>query len=204
MIRVGTAGWAIPRAHADAFPAVGSGLERYGAVFNAVEINSSFYRSHVPAVWMRWAAAVPDHFRFSVKFPKAATHEARLVGCEGIIERFLAETSTLGDKRGPVLIQLPPSLAFDTALAGQFFTALRDRFSGSVACEPRHATWFGREAEAVLTGHAIARVAADPPRVPAGDNPGGVQSMSYWRMHGSPRCTAPPMPIGSRRWPMRL
>ncbi len=136
---------------------------------------------------MRWAAAVPDHFRFSVKFPKAATHEARLVGCEGIIERFLAETSALGDKRGPVLIQLPPSLAFDTALAGQFFTALRDRFSGSVACEPRHATWFGREAEAVLTGHAIARVAADPPRVPAGDNPGGVQSMSYWRMHGSPQ-----------------
>jgi uncharacterized protein YecE (DUF72 family) len=53
-IRIGTAGWSIPKEHAEAFPISGSHLERYAAVFNAVEINSSFYRPHRPATDERW------------------------------------------------------------------------------------------------------------------------------------------------------
>ena len=52
-VRIGTAGWAIPRAVADAFPAEGSGLQRYAARLNAVEINATFYR---PPRWARWPA----------------------------------------------------------------------------------------------------------------------------------------------------
>ena len=72
--RIGCAGWSIPKAHAGAFPAVGTALERYAQVFDCVEINSSFYRSHRPSTYERWAASVPDHFRFSVKMPKQITH----------------------------------------------------------------------------------------------------------------------------------
>jgi uncharacterized protein YecE (DUF72 family) len=64
MVRVGTAAWSIPKLHAHAFPAEGSHLERYGAILNAVEINSSFYRPHRRSTYERWAGAVPDDFRF--------------------------------------------------------------------------------------------------------------------------------------------
>ena len=77
-IWVGTAAWNLPQAHRDAFPARGSQLERYAGRFPAVEINSSFYRPHRPATYERWAASVPDEFRFAVKMPREITHKRRL------------------------------------------------------------------------------------------------------------------------------
>ena len=79
-IRIGTAGWSIPKEHAGAFPVEGSHLERYGAVLDAVEINSSFYRPHRRATYERWAGAVPEHFRFAVKVPRAITHHLHVLG----------------------------------------------------------------------------------------------------------------------------
>jgi uncharacterized protein YecE (DUF72 family) len=70
LIRIGCAGWSLPRVEQERFPAAGSHLERYASVFDAVEINSSFHRPHRPATYARWAAAVPSSFRFSVKLPK--------------------------------------------------------------------------------------------------------------------------------------
>ena len=81
-VRVGTAGWAIPRDVASFFPETGSALERYAARFTAAEINSSFHRPHRPSTWVRWAEAVPDGFRFAVKLPRTITHDLRLVGAE--------------------------------------------------------------------------------------------------------------------------
>ena len=78
-MRIGTAGWAIPRIHADLFPGNGTGLERYSGRLNAAEINSSFYRPHRPATYARWADAVPEAFRFSVKIPRSISHEKRLI-----------------------------------------------------------------------------------------------------------------------------
>ena len=77
---IGTAGWSLPAAHASAFPAEGSQLERYAAVLNCAEINSSFYRPHRPQTYERWAAGTPAGFRFAVKCPKQISHEARLEG----------------------------------------------------------------------------------------------------------------------------
>ena len=75
---IGCAGWSIHKDVAGAFPDEGSHLERYAAVFPAVEINSSFYRPHQPQTYARWAASVPEAFRFSVKLPRSITHDARL------------------------------------------------------------------------------------------------------------------------------
>lgn len=127
---IGTAGWGLPRAEQHHFPSTGSHLERYASRFVAVEINSSFHRSHKPAIWARWRDAVPPGFQFSVKMPKAITHTARLdVGGE-VIEVFIDEISVLETKLGCLLVQLPPSLVYDATIAGNFLENLKARTDG--------------------------------------------------------------------------
>src|SRR5690349_12173094 len=89
--RVGCAGWAIPKQHAPSFPDVGSHLVRYAGRLNAVEINSSFSKSHRPATYVRWAESVPEDFRFAVKVPKEITHVHRLIDAEIALDHFLSE-----------------------------------------------------------------------------------------------------------------
>ena len=186
-IRIGTAAWSIPKEHAAPFPVAGSHLERYAAVFNAVEINTSFYRPHRTATYQRWAASVPEDFRFAVKVPKTITHELRLKDADELLDRFLSEVGGLGPKLGPLLLQMPPSLSFQPGIADQFLSEFRSRTRGSIVCEPRHASWFTAEVEALLAELRIARVAADPAPVPGADEPGGWRGLSYYRLHGSPR-----------------
>ncbi len=186
-IRIGTAGWSIPKEHAAAFPTAGSHLERYAHVFNAVEINSSFYRPHRRATYDRWAASVPDSFRFAVKVPKAITHERRLKETGDLLERFLSEVSGLGPKLGPLLVQLPPSLTFEAGRSDVFLRELRGQVTGRIACEPRHRSWFAPPVDNLLDELQIARVAADPAPVPGAGEPGGWRGLSYYRLHGSPR-----------------
>jgi uncharacterized protein YecE (DUF72 family) len=184
---IGCAGWSIPKHHAEGFPDAGTHLHRYAARFPAVEINSSFYRPHRPQTYAKWAAAVPADFRFAVKVPKAITHEHRLHDVTGILDRFLSEVTALGTRLGPLLVQLPPSLAFDSDVVGSFFTVMRERFEGQVVCEPRHASWFAPDADQLLVMFQVARVAADPSVVPQAAVPGGWAGLTYYRLHGSPR-----------------
>ena len=186
-LRVGTAGWGLPRIWRGEFPAEGSYLERYAARFTATEINSSFYRQHRRAVYERWAAAVPADFRFAVKLPRAITHDQALVASDVLLEVFLEEATGLGTRLGPLLVQLPPSLAYHAEHVDEFFETLRGLHAGAVACEPRNDSWFGADAEAAMRRHGVARVAADPARVPAAAVPGGDDRLVYHRLHGSPR-----------------
>lgn len=186
-LRIGTAGWGLPRLWRDRFPAEGSYLERYAARFSAVEINSSFYRQHRRAVYERWAAAVPASFRFAVKLPRAITHDQMLVAADVLLEVFLEEATGLGSRLGPLLVQLPPSLAYHAELVESFLRTLRRLHAGPVACEPRHESWFTAEADATLAWHGVARVGADPARVPAAAAPGGDGRLVYHRLHGSPK-----------------
>jgi uncharacterized protein YecE (DUF72 family) len=187
MVRIGTAAWNVPKEHAAPFPVAGSHLERYSAVLNTVEINSSFYRPHRTTTYERWAASVPESFRFAVKVPKAITHERRLKDTDDLLDRFLSEVSGLGPKLGPLLVQLPPSLRFDDGVADTFLSGLRSRVEGLLVCEPRHASWFTPDVEGLFEELRIARVAADPAPVSGADKPGGWRSVAYYRLHGSPR-----------------
>lgn len=186
MIHVGCAGWSLPTAASERFPGQGSHLERYARVLSSVEINTSFYRPHQPKTYARWAASVPDTFRFSVKMPKMISHELRLRGTDDALRRFMDEVGALGEKLGCLLLQLPPSLLFDEALVVRFFAQLRQLTHVRVACEPRHASWFTPEAVRVLRDADVACVLADPPPV-AGTVPLGSPSTLYIRLHGSPR-----------------
>jgi len=186
-IRVGTAGWAIPRQCAQYFPDTGTGLERYATRFGAVEINSTFRQLHKANTLERWKVTVPDGFRCSVKFPKVVSHDLRLVGTHDYLVAFLATTRNLSEKLGPFLLQLPPSLAYDRRVARRFFQLLRKLTVQNVVCEPRHPTWFEHGANCLLLEFGIARVAAHPARVPAAASPGGVSTIAYFRLHGAPR-----------------
>ena len=185
--RIGCAGWTIPAAHAHLFGSGDSVLARYATRFDAVEINSSFYRPHQRKTYARWADSVPRDFRFSVKVPKVISHEQRLHRSGPELDRFVDEIGGLGAKLGGVLVQLPPSLAFDARVAGNFFAMLRRRLSARIACEPRHASWFTAAADALWTRHDVARVAADPALAAAARIAAGQGSWRYWRWHGSPR-----------------
>ena len=185
MIYVGSAGWSIPWQQAAAFPAEGTHLQRYAQVLPAVEINTSFYRFHKPETYARWAASTPEHFRFAVKMHRNITHYKRLRQPH-LLDDFLPGVMQLGEKLGVLLVQLPPGLTFDPQVVTPFFTYLRERFSGHIACEPRNATWFTPEADAVLRDFAVARAAVDPAPIEAGATPGGWQKLVYVRLHGSP------------------
>jgi uncharacterized protein YecE (DUF72 family) len=187
-IYIGTAGWSVPRSALNPGGAPeGTHLERYARLFRGVEINSSFHRPHAIGTYAKWATAAPAHFRFAVKMPRAITHDLQLRRTRAALDQFLEEARGLGPKHGPLLVQLPPSLAFNARVARTFFDLLRARFDGPVVCEPRHPTWFSASADALLVQYQIARVAADPAPAPGADVPGGWRGIVYYRLHGSPR-----------------
>lgn len=187
MTSIGTAGWSIPRVSGHRFEGEGTHLQRYSRVFSCAEINSSFHRPHAPSTYARWAEATPDHFMFAVKMPRTVTHDARLEKPAEGLRRFLEETAGLAGKRGPLLVQLPPSLSFESRVVGRFFECLRKRYEGLVVCEPRHDSWTSASAVKLLVRHRVGRVAADPPLSPALALPGGWDGLIYLRLHGSPR-----------------
>jgi uncharacterized protein YecE (DUF72 family) len=185
-VKVGTAGWTIPRQNCAEFPTEGTSLERYAARLPIAEINSSFHRPHRISTWERWRESVPQTFRFSVKLPKTVTHQAKLRDTSALLHDFLAQADALREKLAILLVQLPPKLEFQTDIARTFFTELRARSSASLACEPRNRTWFSAEADGLLAEHQVARVAADPALCEAAARPGGWRGLRYWRLHGSP------------------
>lgn len=194
-MRVGTAGWSIPRERAASFPGAPSHLERYALVLTCAEINSSFYRSHRAEVYKRWAEQTPSGFRFSVKVPRLITHERRLRRAREPLLRFLAEVAGLGDKLGVLLVQLPPSLAFEARPMRRFFDVFGGLCEVPVVCEPRHTSWFTQAADRALIDCRVGRVAADPACCPQATEPGGWLGAEgdgrgatlYYRWHGSPR-----------------
>ena len=182
---IATAAWSIPKNEAHQFPSVGSGLSRYASVFNGVAIHSTFHRRHKAETYARWAASVPPTFRFALKMPKEISHLRAMVDVSKTYKVFLNDIAPLGQKRGPLLIQLPPSLAFENSKFEVAFSDIRAADDGDIVIEPRHKSWKGEDASALLHKYSIGRVLADPAPVwPMktfdGDTP-------YLRLHGSPR-----------------
>jgi uncharacterized protein YecE (DUF72 family) len=186
-IFVGTAGWSIPRASAHRCPAEGTHLQRYARVFPCAEINSSFHRPHAASTYAKWAASTADGFCFAVKVPRRVTHDLKLLRARAPFLQFLAESSGLGNQRGPLLVQLPPSLAFVPRVAARFFDVVRTHYDGPLVCEPRHPTWFAAQPDAVLHRFRVGRVVADPPITEHSRTPGGWHGITYVRLHGTPR-----------------
>jgi uncharacterized protein YecE (DUF72 family) len=194
-MHIGTAAWSIPRELASSFPGAGQHLQRYARVLGCTEINSSFHRSHRIDTYERWAAQTPPGFRFSAKLPRSITHDARLRRARKPLQGFLAEAAGLGDRLAVLLVQLPPSFAFETRPVRSFFSLLAELYAGAVVCEPRHVSWFTPSADRVLAALKVSRAAADPASCAQAARPGGwlgprgdgSGAVLYHRWHGSPR-----------------
>ncbi|MDR7523743.1 MAG: DUF72 domain-containing protein [Armatimonadota bacterium] len=150
---VGTSGFSYPewrgRFYPEDLPA-GEMLRHYSRVFPSVEINNTFYRFPTSAQIEEWRKTTPRGFRFSVKAHRLITHIKRLRDVSDPVRVQLERTDGLRDRRGPLLIQLPPSLRRDLPLLQEFLYGLP---ALPVAIEFRHRSWFADEVYAALAAH---------------------------------------------------
>ena len=134
-------------------------LPYYGERFRTVEINYTFRRIPTPSTVANWAAAVPDGFKFVMKAPEKITHTKRLDGVEDLMAELSAAVETLGERLGPILLQLPPYARKD---APRLRTFLESRPAAlRAAFEFRHASWFDDEVFGILRDHDAALCIAD-------------------------------------------
>ncbi|MFK3980660.1 DUF72 domain-containing protein [Micromonospora sp. NPDC050397] len=162
MILVGTSGWQY-RDWRDRFYPAGlpqrRWLEHFAERFATVEVNNAFYRLPERDTFAQWRERTPGDFCVAVKMSRYLTHIKRLREPAEPVARFLDRATALGDRLGPVLLQLPPNLradpgALDRTLA-LFPTGVR------VAVEPRHPSWWTDETREVLRRRGAALCWAD-------------------------------------------
>lgn len=161
-LRVGTSGWQYASWRGRLYP---RGLTQtrwlayYAERFDCVEVNNTFYRLPERETFARWHEEVPDGFVFAVKASRYLTHIRRLREPHDPVHLFLERCEPLGERLGPVLVQLPPTLRVD---AGRLRDTLQE-FGGRVrvAVETRHPSWLIDGVYQVLADHDAAFVLAD-------------------------------------------
>jgi uncharacterized protein YecE (DUF72 family) len=125
-------------------------LKFYGERLLTVEINNTFYQMPKTAVLENWAAQTPPEFRFAIKASRKITHFARLKDCAENVRFLYQQLATLGDKRGPVLFQLPPFMKKDLPRLEEFLKLLPE--GHRAAFEFRNDSWFDDEVYGALKG----------------------------------------------------
>lgn len=212
-LHIGISGWRYAPWRGDFYP---QGLRqkdelRYAShAFNSIELNGSFYSLQKPERYRQWAQDTPDGFLFSLKGPRYITHIKRLRGAEeGLANFFASGPLELGDKLGPMLWQLPPSLAYDAETVEAFLALLPHTAEAALklakdsatrrpehwprlpekrplrhAMEVRHASFACKAFARQLRRHGVALVVADAPRKwPYGEDL-TAKDFVYLRLHG--------------------
>jgi uncharacterized protein YecE (DUF72 family) len=132
----------------------------YAGKFPTVEINNTFYRLPKETVLLDWASQVPEQFTFAIKASQRITHYARLKEeAASPLEYLLRTTSSLGNRLGPILFQLPPNLKKDLPRLKGFLGLLPKgrRFT----IEFRHESWFDDDVVTALRDHDVAMCVAE-------------------------------------------
>jgi uncharacterized protein YecE (DUF72 family) len=158
-VRVGCSGWSYKDWVGPFYPPGTEAkdyLGLYSRTFNCVEIDSSFYRIPSPAMVSHWKTATPDGFTFSPKLSKKITHENKLENFESTLLYFYSVMSKLGNKLGPIVVQLPPSVKVEKHKAAmeRFVSSLEPRFRHAI--EFRHKSWFTPETYKLLEKNNVA------------------------------------------------
>ena len=123
-------------------------LRHYSSRLPAVEINNTFYRMPRASILAGWAEQVPDGFSFALKASQQITHRKRLKDAGDAVGYFFQVATTLGDRLGPALFQLPPNLKKDLPRLADFLALLPP--ASRAAFEFRHESWFDDEVFAAL------------------------------------------------------
>ncbi|MCL7413083.1 MAG: DUF72 domain-containing protein [ANME-2 cluster archaeon] len=164
-LHMGTMGWSYDFWKGNLYPEGSEHLlTEYAKNFDTVEINTTFYRIPSRNTVRKWTEETPDGFIFSAKLPRKITHVKRLQDCQEEFEVFLEHMSLLGNKRGPMLIQLPPG--FVPEMSGTLNDFLADLPEGRFAVEVRNKKWLDEKFYGLLREHAVALVLLDHPWMP--------------------------------------
>jgi uncharacterized protein YecE (DUF72 family) len=174
-VLIGTSGWHYRHWKGLFYPAelpAGRWLTYYAERFDTVELNNAFYRLPEERTFRGWAEAVPERFTLAVKASRYLTHIKRLRDPAEPVSRLMERARHLGDRLGPILLQLPPDMRADTDL----LAVALDHFPPSVrvAVEARHPSWFDDATAQVLSAHDAAWCLAS----------GGREEPPRWRTTG--------------------
>ena len=186
---IGTSGWSYVHWSKGRFYPKGlkqgDWLAFFARQFGTVEVNMSFYRLPKPEMIARWRHVTGSRFRFAVKLWRRITHEKRLADCHRELSDFFDVVNALGPKRGPLLVQLPPSMRREVSRLDTFLTDLKKsagRSRWKIAVEFRNTDWLCEEVYALLDRQRAALCLADLPRCPVAEP--NDASFVYVRRHG--------------------
>ncbi|RZJ34802.1 MAG: DUF72 domain-containing protein [Flavobacterium sp.] len=159
-------------------------FEYYCNHFKTFEINSSFYRIPTLKSLQTWFEKTPADFTFSVKGPKAITHEKRFVDCKAELDRFYdACRNGLKEKCGPILFQLPPSYQFEPENLQQILDSMNPDFVNVI--EFRNESWWNDETFEALRSANVIFCNVSYPKLP--ETTIETSFTGYFRLHGNRR-----------------
>ncbi len=184
---IGTSGWSYPHWQHNFYQGIAKKqwLSYYATQFNSIEINATFYRQQSRATFERWAAQVPDDFRFAIKGHRYLTHNLKLSKADQPLQRQRAQAQGLGNKLAVVLWQLPHNLKKNIKRLQDFSSALQMWQETRHAIEFRHSSWFDDEVADCLNEHRIAVCQSDAVDWPYWDRV--TTDLVYVRLHGHVR-----------------
>src|ERR687898_2408997 len=184
---LGTSGWSYVDWEGTLYPEAlpsASRLAEYAKHFATVEIDSTFYGTPRRSTVEKWREIVPEGFLFAAKFPQEITHENNLVGSGEPTLAFVETMRLLGDRLGPLLVQLPPSFAVEgMGVLEDFLSTLPEGVCYAV--EVRHRSWLGSDLPELLGEHGVALTLIDYPRMPRMED--ATADFSYIRWLGDRR-----------------
>jgi uncharacterized protein YecE (DUF72 family) len=170
------------------FPTEFAGASRltyYASLFTSLEVNATFYKLPKLATVEKWGNSVPENFRFTFKLPKEVTHARDLQFSADALELFAETVACVGDKKGCLLVQLPPKVSRDKEeeLTG-LLECLSDHAVGwKIAVEFRHPSWYDRAVYRLLQGYEAGMVEHDMPKSTT-PKIQVAESFVYLRFHG--------------------
>ena len=159
-VRLGTQGWAYDDWKGVFYPPGAKQEDRlpfYAEIFDTVELDTTFYHPPKATIARSWARHTPDGFQFAAKVPRAITHDAHLRGVGELLDGFARAMAPLGEKLGPLLVQLPAEFERDDATLRDLDGFLAGASEGlRIAVEFRHASWQDPAVYDVLRRHRAA------------------------------------------------
>ena len=160
IVRLGTQGWSYLDWQGVFYPPGSKQEDRlpfYAQVFDTVELDTTFYGAPKPTIARSWARHTPESFRFTAKVPRAITHEALLHDAGGALAEFALSLEPLGERLGPLLVQMPAEFQRDPHTQRVLATFLAARPSHvRLAVEFRHDSWHAPETWDLLRGAGVA------------------------------------------------
>ncbi|GAB3811849.1 DUF72 domain-containing protein [Pontibacter rugosus] len=183
---IGTSGWSYRWKEVLYPPELKSAeyLPFYATRFNATEINSSFYHFTMAKTIEKWLASTPEHFKFAPKLNQEITHKRKFADIEEPLNKFMSRYLLMGERLGPVLVQIAASFRYDRLVAETFYRTLREKYpTQTFALEARHVSWFSEESLELLREYTITLVIASAGKRFAGTET-TTTNTAYLRLHG--------------------